>query len=180
LLAHESGGSQRPLDVVVLERPVELRPAQRGSGDAPAAAGFVGARELALEAPALDRAYVFSDGSSHLCVGKVRTATPPPPAAKGRIPALYALRSATGPWPKESRRRECYLKRLIAPGVINTMPEQTLLAFAAPDAVVCTLSPQASEAEALLAGAAEEGLDLDQVTGELEREGVASFCDSDE
>jgi transaldolase len=71
-----------------------------------------------------------------------------------------------------------YVERLIAPGVINTMPEKTLQAFADHGDVGRALDADLSEAERVLAQAAEAGLDLALVTAELEREGVESFCDS--
>jgi transaldolase len=71
-----------------------------------------------------------------------------------------------------------YVERLIAPGVVNTMPEQTLRAFADHGDVGRALDTDPSEAERVLAGAADAGVDLDRITAELEREGVGSFCDS--
>ena len=71
-----------------------------------------------------------------------------------------------------------YVERLIAPGVINTMPEETLGAFADHGNVRRGLDPDPAEAERVLAQAADVGLDLARVTAELEREGVESFCRS--
>ena len=71
-----------------------------------------------------------------------------------------------------------YVERLIAPGVINTMPEKTLRAFADHGDVGHALDTDLTEAERVLAQAAEAGLDLAAITTELEREGVRSFCDS--
>jgi transaldolase len=71
-----------------------------------------------------------------------------------------------------------YVERLIAPGVINTMPEQTLRAFAEHGNVEHALDADPAAAKATLAAAAEEGVDLDTITAELEREGVKAFCDS--
>lgn len=71
-----------------------------------------------------------------------------------------------------------YVERLIAPGVINTMPDATLRAFRDHGNVETTLDADAGEAETILAAAAYEGLDLDLITTELEREGVKSFCSS--
>ena len=70
-----------------------------------------------------------------------------------------------------------YVSELIGPDVINTMPEQTLRAFADHGQVVRTLdaAPQAAET---LADADRARVDLDAVTSKLEREGVQSFCDS--
>jgi transaldolase len=71
-----------------------------------------------------------------------------------------------------------YVSELIGPDVINTMPEQTLRAFADHGEVARTLDADAAEAEKILADAEAAGIDLAAVTAELEREGVRSFCDS--
>ena len=68
-----------------------------------------------------------------------------------------------------------YVERLIAPGVINTMPEATLFTFRDHGSVVAPIDPEPGEAEKILAAAAQSGLDLDTITAELEREGVESF-----
>jgi transaldolase len=71
-----------------------------------------------------------------------------------------------------------YVAELIGPDVINTMPEQTLHAFADHGKVRRTLDTDPGGAEQALADAAAAGIDLGNVTAELEREGVRSFCDS--
>jgi transaldolase len=71
-----------------------------------------------------------------------------------------------------------YVEKLIAPGVINTMPEQTLRAFADHGDVEHALDADPAAAHVILSSAAEEGVDLERITGELEREGVKAFCDS--
>ena len=71
-----------------------------------------------------------------------------------------------------------YVGELIGPGVINTMPEHTLRAFADHGAVARTVDADLDAAEQALAAAAAAGIDLAAVTGQLEREGVRSFCDS--
>jgi transaldolase len=71
-----------------------------------------------------------------------------------------------------------YVERLIAPGVINTMPEKTLRAFADHGDVGGPMDHNLDDAEHLLAEAMHAGLDLRRVTTELEREGVQAFCDS--
>jgi transaldolase len=71
-----------------------------------------------------------------------------------------------------------YVEELIAPEVINTMPEATLRAFADHGKLGRALSVDAGAAEETLRIAANEGIDLDAVTAQLEREGVRSFCDS--
>jgi transaldolase len=71
-----------------------------------------------------------------------------------------------------------YVERLIAPGVINTMPEKTLHAFADHGDVERALDCDPSEAERVLAEAQGAGLELGRITAELEREGVQAFDDS--
>ena len=71
-----------------------------------------------------------------------------------------------------------YVSELIGPDVINTMPEQTLRAFADHGEVLRTLDADPQAAERTLTEAHGAGVDLDAVTSKLEREGVQSFCDS--
>lgn len=71
-----------------------------------------------------------------------------------------------------------YVEQLIAPSVINTMPEQTLRAFADHGEVRPTLDPETAEAQRVLAELEVAGVDLAKITRELEREGVESFCAS--
>jgi transaldolase len=71
-----------------------------------------------------------------------------------------------------------YVEELIGPGVVNTMPDKTLRAFADHGEVKATLAADPSAAPQVLADAREAGVDLTRVTDELEREGVESFCDS--
>lgn len=71
-----------------------------------------------------------------------------------------------------------YVTELIGPDVINTMPEQTLRAFADHGEVARTLDADPAEAAQTLADASAAGIDLAAITTELEREGVQAFCDS--
>jgi transaldolase len=71
-----------------------------------------------------------------------------------------------------------YVEQLIAPGVINTMPEATLLAFADHGTVGAALAADGAAAERTLREAGEAGVDLEAITYELERAGVSGFCDS--
>jgi transaldolase len=68
-----------------------------------------------------------------------------------------------------------YVDTLIAPDTVNTMPEATLEAFEARGTVARTADADLDGAEAVLARLAELGIDLDEVTRQLETEGVASF-----
>jgi transaldolase len=71
-----------------------------------------------------------------------------------------------------------YVAELIGPGVINTMPEATLRAFADHGEVAETLTVDLAGAAQDLTDVAGAGIDLAAITDELEREGVRSFCDS--
>jgi transaldolase len=71
-----------------------------------------------------------------------------------------------------------YVEALIAPGVINTMPEPTLHAFADHGEIGPPLGPDPSAADEVLAAAAAAGVDLDAITRRLEQAGVRVFCDA--
>ena len=71
-----------------------------------------------------------------------------------------------------------YVEELTAPDVINTMPDATLRAFADHGNVGRALSVDPGVAEETLRRANDAGIDLDAITAQLERDGVASFCDS--
>jgi transaldolase len=71
-----------------------------------------------------------------------------------------------------------YVSELVGPGVISTMPQQTLRAFADHGRVARTLDADPQAAERTLTDLAGAGVDLAAVASELEREGVQSFCDS--
>jgi transaldolase len=71
-----------------------------------------------------------------------------------------------------------YVEDLVAPGVVNTMPEATLRAFADHGDAARAFPPDARRPEETLRRAREEGIDLAAVTEELENEGVQSLCDS--
>src|SRR5215218_1543453 len=69
-----------------------------------------------------------------------------------------------------------YVEQLIAPHVINTMPESTLRAFA--DHGDATRDFGESTGAEILRRAEDAGVELAAITAELEREGVRAFCDS--
>jgi transaldolase len=72
-----------------------------------------------------------------------------------------------------------YVTELIAPGVVNTMPEQTLHAFADHGEVPGDqVSGRGPEAQRVFDSLAEVGVDLDDVFAVLEREGVEKFAKS--
>jgi transaldolase len=71
-----------------------------------------------------------------------------------------------------------YVEALIGPDVVNTMPEATLRAFADHGHVARTVDGRPGEAERTLQTAKGDGVDLERITTELEREGVQAFCAS--
>jgi transaldolase len=71
-----------------------------------------------------------------------------------------------------------YVSELIGPDVVSTMPEPTLGAFADHGRVARTVDTDPQQAHETLREAKGAGVDLDAVTRELERDGVAAFCDS--
>ncbi len=71
-----------------------------------------------------------------------------------------------------------YIDTLIGPNTVNTIPEKTLEDFEDHGTVARTVDSDLSGAAAVLAKLAAVGIDLDDVTDKLEREGVASFSAS--
>ena len=71
-----------------------------------------------------------------------------------------------------------YVEELMGPDSINTMPEATLKAFKDHGRVASTIYDKSGEAERLFSELREVGVDIDQVTEQLESEGVKLFSDS--
>jgi transaldolase len=71
-----------------------------------------------------------------------------------------------------------YVDTLIGPHTVNTMPPQTLKAFADHGTPARTVDQDLDAARADLAAVAAAGISLDQVTEELEADGVKKFADS--
>jgi transaldolase len=71
-----------------------------------------------------------------------------------------------------------YVDTLIGPQTVNTMPEETMVAFQDHGEVALTLEQGVEEAEQVFAELAEAGVDYEDVTDTLEREGVEKFSDS--
>lgn len=69
-----------------------------------------------------------------------------------------------------------YVSELVAPNLVNTMPEKTLMAFADHGNVAGnTIEPNLDTAKRFIADLKEAGIDLDEVTELLEKEGVEKF-----
>jgi transaldolase len=98
-------------------------------------------------------------------------------AAAGARPqrCLWASTSTKNP----AYRDVMYVEELIGPGVVNTMPLETVAAFQDHGAVRgATLLEGIPEARRLFEELAEAGVDYADVVATLEREGVEKFADS--
>ena len=71
-----------------------------------------------------------------------------------------------------------YIEALAAPNTINTMPEETLLAFADHGEVNAILPADGGDAEETLAGFAKAGVDDAALATRLQREGAQAFAKS--
>ena len=71
-----------------------------------------------------------------------------------------------------------YVDELIGPDTVNTMPPDTLDAFRAGGTAEVTLTAGLDEARRQIDGLADAGVDLDQVTADLQQAGVSAFADS--
>jgi transaldolase len=87
---------------------------------------------------------------------------------------LWASTSTKNP----EYRDVMYVEELIGPETVDTMPEETILAFQDHGRVTLTLTQDVDAARKLFDDLAEAGIDYDDVTETLEREGVQKFSDS--
>jgi transaldolase len=94
-------------------------------------------------------------------------------AGKGATPqrVLWASTSTKNPAYPDT----LYIDELIGPDTVNTMPEETVLAFQDHGTPRSTLGEGLGEAEALLGELAKAGVDYDELTETVEREGVEKF-----
>ena len=99
-----------------------------------------------------------------------------PLAAAGATPqwCLWASTSTKNP----EYRDVMYVEELIGPRTVNTMPLETVAAFQEHGEVALTLEQGIDEAERVFERLAGAGVDYDDVTATLEREGVEKFSDS--
>ena len=87
---------------------------------------------------------------------------------------LWASTSTKNP----EYRDVLYVEELIGPETVNTMPEETIEAFQDHGNVALTLTKDVDAARKLLDDLRAAGIDYDDVTATLEREGVQKFSDS--
>ena len=94
-------------------------------------------------------------------------------AGKGATPqrVLWASTSTKNPDYPDT----LYVDELIGPDTINTMPEETIRAFQDHGTPRPTLHEGLSEAQAVFDDLAKAGVDYDEITDTLEREGVEKF-----
>jgi len=71
-----------------------------------------------------------------------------------------------------------YVEALAAPDTIDTMPEKTLLAFAAGGSVKSPMRKDGGDAEKVLAEFARAGIDIDALAARLQLDGADSFVKS--
>jgi transaldolase len=71
-----------------------------------------------------------------------------------------------------------YIDELIGPETVTTMPPQTVDAFRDHGRVAHTLEKERDQARLLLDNLAELGIDMDQITAQLQEDGVRAFADS--
>jgi len=97
-------------------------------------------------------------------------------AAKGANTqrCLWASTSTKNP----AYRDVLYVEELIGPETVNTMPEETIDAFQDHGLVADTIEQGIDEARKLFDDLREAGVDYDDVSDTLEREGVQKFSDS--
>jgi transaldolase len=71
-----------------------------------------------------------------------------------------------------------YVEALVAPNTIDTMPEETLLAYADHGKVPPSLPRDGGEAEEVLKAFARVGVDTGKLAEDLQVDGAEAFCDS--
>ena len=71
-----------------------------------------------------------------------------------------------------------YIGALAAPNTVNTMPEETLLAFDAHGRVEGTLPRDGGDGDETVAAYGRAGIDVAALASQLQKEGAKSFDDS--
>lgn len=96
--------------------------------------------------------------------------------AKGAKPQRVLFGSTSTKDPKYSDVK--YVEELIGPETVNTLPPDTIEAFEDHGVAHVTLTTHIDEAREAMSSLAELGIDIDDVTEELQRDGVRKFADS--
>jgi transaldolase len=94
-------------------------------------------------------------------------------AAAGAQPQRLLFASTGTKDPKASD--VLYITALAAPNTVNTMPEETLQAFAQHGTVGAALPADGGDAESVLAEFKQAGVDVDKLAADLQSEGAESF-----
>jgi transaldolase len=71
-----------------------------------------------------------------------------------------------------------YVEELIGPESVNTLPETTIEAFRDHGQAKVTVTANLEDSEKVFRELGASGIDIDEVTDQLENEGVKSFSDS--
>jgi transaldolase/glucose-6-phosphate isomerase len=87
---------------------------------------------------------------------------------------LWASTSTKNP----SYRDTMYVDELIGPDTVNTMPPSTIDAFRDHGQAKQTLENDLEDARSVLAEVAALGIDLDEITGQLQHAGIKAFADA--
>ena len=88
--------------------------------------------------------------------------------------ALWASTSTKNPGYPDTM----YVDELIGPDTVNTIPPDTLVAFLDHGKVERTIDQDVDQSRKVFEDLERVGIDMDQVTDELEVEGVKSFADA--
>jgi transaldolase len=97
-------------------------------------------------------------------------------AAAGARPQRLLWASTGAKDPKASD--VLYIGALAAPDTVDTMPEETLLAFADHGTVGGVMPPDGGDAEAVIARFTQAGVDVQALASELQKDGAKAFVDS--
>jgi transaldolase len=87
---------------------------------------------------------------------------------------LWASTGAKNP----AYRDVLYVEELVGPDTVNTMPLKTLESFRDHGKVRLSVEENIPQAQEILAALEAAGIDYDQITGQLQREGLQKFIDS--
>lgn len=80
---------------------------------------------------------------------------------------------------KDKRARDTlYIEELAAPNTVNTMPEDTLRAFADHGKLQAVIPPGGGDCDAVLAAHAKAGVDVDALAAKLQADGAKAFVAS--
>jgi transaldolase len=97
-------------------------------------------------------------------------------AGKGAVPqrVLWASTSTKNPDYPDI----LYVEELLGPDTVNTMPEETIMAYQDHGSPQARLTDGLEDAEQMLEDLGQAGVDYDDLTDTLEREGVEKFAES--